>query len=253
MKRTLQSFFIAVFAFGASYSQQKEIWQPVQKGQVAKIAKNTERELFPKDFKLFKAELSSLRQQLFVANSKGSRSVLISIPNADGGIEQFKVYEASNFTSELQAQFPEIRAYKGDGVDDPYAQIRLSIDASGIQAMIFRTAKKNEFIEPYSADGTVYAVFNSSRQKGNLPFVCATAEQVLTQNLASRTASQSLSTSTELLTFKLALSCNAEYANYFGATNASQVSLVLAGFNATMTRVNGVFEKDFAIHMNIIA
>ena len=52
---------------------------------------------------------------------------------------------------------------------------------------------------------------------------------------------------------RLAQSCTAEYANYFGATSAAQVNLVLAAFNATLTRCNGVYEKDLGLHLNLIA
>ncbi len=52
---------------------------------------------------------------------------------------------------------------------------------------------------------------------------------------------------------RLAQSVTAEYSNYFGATSASQVALVLAGINATLTRCNGVYEKDLALHLNLIA
>jgi hypothetical protein len=57
----------------------------------------------------------------------------------------------------------------------------------------------------------------------------------------------------EVRTMRLAQSCNAEYSNFFGATSAAQVSLVLAAFNATLTRSNGVYEKDLAVHLNLIA
>ena len=52
---------------------------------------------------------------------------------------------------------------------------------------------------------------------------------------------------------RLAQSCNAEYANYFGATSSAQVGLVLAAFNATLTRCNGVYEKDLGLHLNLVA
>ena len=52
---------------------------------------------------------------------------------------------------------------------------------------------------------------------------------------------------------RLAQSCNGEYSNFFGAFNSSQVSLVLAAFNATLTRCNGCYEKDLAVHLNLIA
>ncbi len=48
----------------------------------------------------------------------------------------------------------------------------------------------------------------------------------------------------EIRTMRLAQSVNGEYSNYFGATSSAQLSLVLAGINATLTRSNGVYERD---------
>src|SRR6185295_4404483 len=57
----------------------------------------------------------------------------------------------------------------------------------------------------------------------------------------------------DLKTMRLAQSVTAEYSNFFGATSAAQVGLVLAAINATLTRCNGVYEKDLALHLNLIA
>jgi hypothetical protein len=47
-------------------------------------------------------------------------------------------------------------------------------------------------------------------------------------------------------TYRLAISVTGEYTIFWGVSQAA------AAINATMTRVNGVFEKDFAIHMNVL-
>ena len=66
---------------------------------------------FPSVFKLFDLNIEPLRRDLFsITGNSSRRSTVISIPNADGQIEQFEVFEASNFEPELQARFPEIRA-----------------------------------------------------------------------------------------------------------------------------------------------
>ncbi|ESU29047.1 putative M12B family metalloprotease [Flavobacterium limnosediminis JC2902] len=240
--------------FTEGHAQTDRFWKPAENGNVT-VSKTASRESFPKNYTLYSLDLNTLKQTLLSApnrTEKGKSGVIISLPNTNGKTERFEMFEASNFDPELQAQFPEIRAYAGVGIDDKYAQVRLSIDPKGIQTMVFRADKKNEFMEPYSADGKVYAVFSSSREKGKLPFTCSTPDQILINDLSGKAATSRSSTG-NLLTFRLALSCTAEYANYFGASSAAQVALVNAAFNATMTRVNGVFEKDFAIRMNIIA
>lgn len=248
---TMASFFLAVTV----QAQKSTPWTNAQKSEATSLSKNTQRITFPEDFSTVRLNLESFIQSLSEAPKVTSSKpgIIISVPNAQGNLERFEVFESSNFTPELQAQFPQIRAYSGKGIDDKYAQIRFSADPSGIQAMIFRTDKKNEFIEPYSADGKIYAVFNSNRSKGKLPFTCSTPDQALAKDLSDKVSATERSSAGQLLTFRLALSCNGEYANYFGATSDAQSALVLAAFNATMSRVNGVFEKDLSIHMNIIA
>ena len=214
---------------------------------------------FPVSFKLFDLNTSALRQQLFVVTGRQAsrNSTIISLPNADGNLEQFEVVEASNFEPDLQVQFPEIRAFSGKGLSDKHATLKLSISPGGIQTMVFRTGKENEFIEPFSKDHTVYAVFKSRREKGQLAWTCSTVEQEMATNLNAKVnatiASATGASAGTLKTMRLAQSCNGEYANYFGATSSAQAGLVLAAFNNTLTRCNGVYENDLALHLNLIA
>uniref|UniRef100_UPI0037501397 zinc-dependent metalloprotease n=1 Tax=Flavobacterium sp. TaxID=239 RepID=UPI0037501397 len=138
------------------------------------------------------------------------------------------------------------------GITDKYAMLKLSISPQGIQTTVFRTDKENEFIEPYSVDNTIYAVFKSQRVKGNLGWSCSTDDADLVNNKTNK-VNTSRANNGQLKTMRLAQSCTAEYSNYFGATSAAQVGLVLAAFNTTLTRSNGVYEKDLGIHLNLVA
>jgi hypothetical protein len=204
---------------------------------------------FPKDFKLFDLNVTPLRNEVFKA--VGNHAIIISLPSADGEIEQFEIREASNFEPALQAKFPEIRAFSGKGITDGSATLKLSISPQGIQAMVFRTGKANEFIEPYSADHTVYSVFK--KQPKTLPWKCTTPEQKMATSIGNQLPNVTARSTGDMKILRLAQSVTAEYSNYFGATSASQVSLVLAAVNATLTRCNGVYEKDLAIHLNLVA
>ncbi len=254
-KQLLFTITFALFCLNVN-SQNKSYWTE-RNQNIDKIItdKSVSRNDFPKQFKLFELNINLLRQELFsvVDNQFGKHFTIISLPNADGQIEQFEVNDASNFDAELQSRFPEIRAYSGKGITDKYATLKLSISPQGIQTMIFRTDKENEFIEAYSQDHNVYAVFNSQRNKKNSNWSCSTDDNKLALDLNSQIVNTNRSSAGQLKTLRLALSCNAEYSIYFGATSATQVALVLAAFNATLTRCNGVYEKDLGIHMNLVA
>ena len=214
--------------------------------------KSVARLSFPKEFRLFDLNKTPLQNELFKVVSNASKhSTIISLPNADGQIEQFEVVEASNFEPALQAQFPEIRAFSGRGITDPTATLKLSFSPQGIQTMVFRTGKPNEFIEPYSQDHTVYAVFRSQRIKDG--WKCSTPDEQLAASLDMQVTNITNRSGGDLKTMRIAQSVTAEYSNYFGATSSAQVSLVLAAVNATMTRCNGVYEKDLALHLNLVA
>ena len=250
MKKTLLFIALCFFCqFGQS--QTEKAWAKAS-GQNVLASKNTERLSFPKEYSLYHFSPETMRQVLATAPArlgKQKKGVIISLPNTAGAIENYEVFEASNFDAELQAQFPEIRSYVGRGITDKRAVLRMSVDPRGIQTMVFRTDKRNEFLEPYSEDGTIYAVFNSSRAKGNLPFTCTTEDVRIAESLPLQTRETNRTSLAELMVFRLAMSCNGEYTSYFGGTVAG----ALAAINASITRVNGVFEMDFAIHMDIVA
>ena len=251
MKKNTLLTLLSLLLTYCSFAQTEKAWKPIKQA-TTKLSKNVLRQSFPDDFTLFELDTESIRVVLATINDKPAKTtkagIIIYFPNTEGNLERFEVIEHSNFDPILQNQFPQIRSYLGIGVDDKQAQIRFSVDQNGLQAMIFRVDKRNEFIEAYTEDGKIYALYNSSRTKGNLPFTCSTDDHAVVKEL-NRDSALMKSNAGELLTFRLALSCNGEYTQYFGGTVAG----ALAAMNASMTRVNGVFEKDLAIHMNIIA
>ncbi len=259
MKRLLLLSAVMLLLTASGFSQTNKFWSLSTESKSKILAdKATLRKAYPKEFKLFRLNFEPFKQKLLsvVDRKSSNKSTIISLPNAAGMIEDFEVYEASNFDPELQAKFPQIRAFSGRGITDKLATLKLSISPQGIQTMIFRTEKENEFIEPYSKDHAIYSVYTSQRDKGKLPWTCTTADAKLTNGLSEQVAAANVVTGrsgANLKTMRLAQSVTAEYSNYFGATSASQVSLVLAGINNTLTRCNGVYEKDLAVHLNLIA
>ena len=257
MKKTLLLIVFSLVLTNFSYSQTERAWSNY-KGQDVKVAISAQRESFPQEFELMQLDLTVLRQVLLTASDRFAEnrtSAVISLPNAEGKLERFRVYEASNFAPELQAQFPEIRSYVGQGIDDKYARLRLSINPRGINTMVSRADKPSEYMEPYSVDGTVHVVYNSERVKGKLPFTCSTpVEQALINDLTDRASSVSRSSTGQLLNFRLAMSVTPEYTSYHHTllALATAKTSALAAINTTLTRVNGVFETDFAIHMNLV-
>jgi len=246
MKKVL--LFLALALTFGPMTAQKGAWKKVGADQIAGMQK-IRTTSYSANQQLLQLDEASLRQSLSNVSDKysGNEGVEIVLPNINGENEKFLVWETSNFAPELRAQFPEIKAYVGKGVTDRTAYLAFSLSPQGIQTMVLRGDKGSEFIEPYTTDRSVYVLFDSkTRTRGSLPFTCKTEDVVLNQELLN--TEQARANNQVFKTFRLALSCTGEYGAYFGGAAGA-----LAAMNATMTRVNGVFEKDMALKLEIIA
>jgi Metallo-peptidase family M12B Reprolysin-like/Secretion system C-terminal sorting domain/Bacterial pre-peptidase C-terminal domain/Fibronectin type III domain len=247
--------FLLSFIFLTATQAQQKAWT-ANTADASRITKDkgATRQSFPTQFKLYNVDLNTIKQQLFEVVGTAKHSTIIELPNVDGQLEQFEIMEASNFEPALQRQFPNIRAFSGKSLTDKTALLKLSFSPQGVQTIVFRTTG-TECIEPYSQDHNTYAVFKSIRAAGSLPWSCTVPEQAMATGLNEQVSNAGITARSggDLKTMRLAQSCNGEYANFFGATSSAQVGLVLAAFNNTLTRCNGVYEKDLALHLNLIA
>src|SRR5690606_19874903 len=91
-----------------------------------------------------------------------------------------------------------------------------------------------------------YVVYNREMDYG-IPsdFVCATQSEILAQK---RATAFKLVDGQVLRKFRLAVSATGEYTEFHGGTVAD----ALAGINATITRVNEIFETDLGISLELI-
>ncbi|MBT2620188.1 reprolysin-like metallopeptidase [Chryseobacterium sp. ISL-6] len=253
MKRILLIFLLLTPFLGFSQWSRTEL-------RTQRVKKSQEKLKFSS---LYVLDANQLKESLAQAPSRSlnSKGIIISIPGVSGKIEKFQVWEFSNMAPELQAKHPDIRSYVGSSVDDPSAYLRFSLSPVGFSAMVIRSGV-SEFIEPFTEDRTVYAVFDSKSRSNqdSEPFQCSTIDDVDKSAVLKNTNSVTNKLA-GFNTFRMALSCTGEYAQYHltvagtpaTATDAQKKAVILAAMNASMTRLNGVFEKDLSLHFNLIA
>ncbi len=244
MKKNLL-YISFVFCCLSANAQSDILWQKVTSSSLSRKANTSD------SGKLYyKLNADLLSSKLASASSKTAKSTTseITIPNTDGNLERFSVWESSNFNPELQAKYPEIRAYEGRGIDDKNAKIYFSVAPIGMQTMVFRVAKPTEYIEQNQEDKSEYVLFKSTDNAGSKMLLDCKTSNLVSEKKSSSTA-KTASNTKQLKTFRLALSCTHQYAAFFGGTKAA----ALAGMNATLTRVNGVFDRDLSVKLVLIA
>lgn len=247
MKKLLL-FILILFSSAEINAQSDVLWQKVSS------ASNLGRKVTADDSEkmYFKLNSDFLKTKLSTTTDKKAKSTTteITFPNSNGVLERFSVWESSNFDPELQAKYPDIRAYEGNGIDDKSAKIHFSVSPDGVQSMVLRAEKNPEFVEKNPDNKTQYVAFASKNSLSKSTLICSTKESTANKKTANKANTGKSSSNNKVFkTLRLALSCTGEYTTFFGGTKQG----ALAGMNATLTRVNGVFNRDLAIKVILIA
>ncbi len=247
---TKKLFCILMFMSATlAFSQQNNFWTKQSVLPNSRVKAN--KQGLPKA-QTYSLNIQALKQVLSEApqreNQTKPSNVIVSFPNPEGIMESFRIVEASNLDPELQAKYPEIRAYAGQGIEDPTAVIRFSVSPLGFQSMRLSATMPAAFIEAYSTDLSQYTAYKrTDRQVEADDFECLVTD-AMNKNISGNEVLMRNANDGILRRYRLAVSTTGEYAAYHGGTKA----LALAAINATMTRVNGVFENDFNVTMVLI-
>ena len=174
----------------------------------------------------------------------------LSFPHPDGTFHLYNAKANSTMHPDLAAKFPEIKSYDAAGVDNQ-SFVKWDLTPQGLHVMIMTPGESTIFIDPVVKGNTnYYIVYNkndliTSKVK-NCSFNSDFSELQTEKTAVSGTV-KSFGTC-ELRTYRLALSATGEYSIFHGGT----LALAQAAQVTTMNRVNGIFEKDMAITMEII-
>ena len=237
---------------------QQNFWQPVEESKIGKDL-FTQRQK-PASYKIFHlnetafATAASLAPSEKSINASQSTSV-ISIPNAEGSIENFRVVDAPVMDPLLAARYPGIRSYAGVSVTDPSVTIRFSVSPQGVSAMILSASRPTIYIDPLS-DNYYLVVSRTDVSNYRQPFTCETMNAIA--EVADAPASTLRNADDgRLRTYRLALVASGEFSQYWlngtETTDAERKAKVLAAMNDKMTRVNGIYERDFGVRLLLIA
>ena len=223
-------------------------------------------------FKTYNLDVQSLEQWLSrapqgAATEARNSSLTLTLPMPDGTMEEFMVVNSPIMAPALARKFPEIQVFAGQGVTHPEFTVRFDLTPQGFHAMILAEGE-TVYIDPYRPnDRETVIVYTRS------DFYASTSKQ-MSGCIALEAPGSKPSTVTKdveggkqvkmmggsimpqnrvdnganLRTYRLALACTGEYAQFHGGT----VSSVLAAMNTSMARVNGLFERDVCLTMELV-
>ena len=224
----------------------------------------------PLEYRVLSLDVDVLKAVLFAApyesavKATDSQSV-IDLPMPNGSFEKFSFVNSPVMAPELASRFPEIQVFLGQGVDSPSSVVRFDLTPQGFHAMILAEGE-TIYIDPYNPGNltTCISYTKSSFYSNNVSdWSCGVEEEMDNVTPPSpksgskevqimgmpKSQFSAVSNGTTLRTYRLALACTGEYADFHGGTTSG----ALSAMNTTMARVNGVFERDVCLRMIMIA
>ncbi len=233
-----------------------DIWQEVEATQVTSRER---REIIPQVYRTFRLKKEALQQTLRKApleftDAARDTEVVMTLPMPDGTIARFRIEESPIMAPELAAKFPEIKTYHGQGIDDRSATIRFDVTPTGFHAQVL-SAQGTIYVDPYAKGDTENYISYFKRDLRNGPsFECLVGANESGAGVSIAEAQMTVPlvvppNGTTLRTYRLALGATGEYTIAAGGT----VPLAMARMTTSMNRVNGIYERELALRMTLVA
>lgn len=251
-------FFLGFILFVSLQSNAQEMWNKVKNASFLNSIENTyKRSVMPKHYKLFKLE-NSFTSALKITTEKATQ--IIELPNSEGKFERFKLKEVSNFSPALAAKFPEIKSYRAIGVNNNEATAEISVGTNGMHIIIL-SGKETLYINPVSKDNSIFMMYKKAdyiSDKHKLK--CGVDDAINKITTQKKSFSKRNASDGKLRTYRLAIVTTGEYSQFHlkqqkihpKADETVKKGAVLSAINTTMTRVNGIFERDLSIRLELV-
>lgn len=259
MKKFLTRF-ILLLALSSSYSAftQNNFWKDILESKIAAAGK--QRKIVPQQYRTLKLDTGSLVSFLktipkeFTEAAKKS-ALVITLPMPDGSFNRFRLAETSMMEPGLAAKFPNIKTYNGQGIDDPYATIKIDWSERGFHAMVLSPIIGSVYIDPYVQETlTSYISYFKKNYRQKTPFI--ENGQIINKDVLQRTIAAARPQGIQciggtLRTYRLAVACTGEYASAVGGA-AVTAAQALSAIVTTINRVNGIYENDLDIRLVLV-
>lgn len=238
-----------------------------------------------KQYSLYQLNVNALKAQFWAMSTNYANASVMNIPMPDGTIRAFRIWETPMMDENMAALYPDIKTFTGEAVNDARVTAKFDFTLFGFHAVVF-DGDNVAFIDPYDQYNDGYYVLHYKSDEDR-PYsqrmVCAvhsdndlhndgmqlmpTAPLPKTnlnkQNIPTPAGdiagaavtpttpiASAITSSTNIRTYRLALSANHQYCQAATGMGSPSIAQCLSAMTTSMNRINGVYNREFAVQMN---
>ncbi|MEM6395517.1 MAG: reprolysin-like metallopeptidase [Bacteroidota bacterium] len=212
--------------------------------------------IFAKESRVVQADTDMLKAQLWAAPHERTTAAeqsetIIELPMPDGSVDQFSIVAYDISEAPALERYPDIRTWYGQDRRNPGRTVFLDWTARGFHAIIRGGGEPIVYIDPLGRETIeYYQVYKAADQIADFDFVCETVAENIAEDESP--GEQRAAYGCDLLQYRTAISCTAEYSNWHGAFNSSQSNIVQSAVVTSVNRVNSVFTQDLSLRLLLV-
>ena len=255
------TLLLIIFSLNLGFGQQN-YWNKtdetklVSKEKFDRATNPSNYQIYNLNFQVFKELLANAPME----NPELQSDLILQFPDFNGNLSRFKVFEAPVMEKDLMDKFPSIRSYSAQGIDDRSATLRFSVTNFGLHVMSLSGDLGTYYIDTYTKDLNNYIVYSRKDIQPARQFGCLVQDEESMSVDTGRFDNQEMVNDGNLRQYRLAIACTIEYSAFHlaaagtpaGAPLATKKAVVLSAMVVSMTRLNGIYEREMAVRMNII-
>ncbi len=236
-------------------------WQPVQANTLWRDIPNNATSATPGyPARFLQIDPSTLVDSLKRAPMEysGIAAAQISLPMPDGQNLLFSVERSPVLSTELAAQYPDVRTYRVFGIDDPAASGRIGITSNVLHGILFTSWGTVLIDSATSGDDDRYRSYykrDYAHASRSLASTYSCGVQADRDPDTSPVAEFKWLAKTEgaRKNYRIAIAATSEYTAAVGAGNATTALNGANGIVAAINRVNAIYNRDLNIHLMLVS
>ncbi|MCJ7934930.1 MAG: M12 family metallo-peptidase [Chryseobacterium sp.] len=251
-----QLFYLGIFMISVSLVKAQDFFTEINAKSLK--AESKSRTVQPEKFLTYKLDVAGIKSYFnsvpeLKDNDLKDHATLIVLPMPDGTKAKFKIWKSSVMAPELALKFPQLVTFTGQGIDDPYATIKLDFTELGFHAQIKSVVTGDLYIDPYAkSDIQHYIIYKKSDLLDKNPRICGTKDESFPLEKKNEQKTVTPGVGSQIRIFRFAVACTGEYAQAATGLSSPTVAQTLSAIVTSVNRVNGVYEQEVAVRLILI-
>jgi hypothetical protein len=229
-----------------------EIWREIKREDLAYRIEGAA----PASSRIYSLDSAALVETLNRAPMEFTRSAsvtatILPLPMPDGSLVRFRIEQSPVIEPALAAVYPNIKSYRGQGIDDAAMTMRCDWSSRGFNAVIISNGRTIE-IHPARWDDTAnYVSYSGQELDGVSDEYQCLVKDIHAVRPGRMNPQLNTAVGPTLRTFRIAIATTQEYTNS-PSLGGGSVASTIASINTWLNGANAIYEKELSVRLTLV-